>query len=79
MECPPLKDKRKFKKRAMKVTWNDTDSSSMENKEKEEVVNMCFIAINDDEVHFTDEEFKPFYIELENTLINFTFNFKNLV
>lgn len=48
MECPLLKVNRKFKKRAIKVTWDYIDSCSTENEEEEKVVNMCFMTIDDD-------------------------------
>ena len=49
--------KRRMKK-AMMVTWSESEESSEEEKEKE-VANMCFMAINDlDEVNsnFSDED-----------------------
>lgn len=50
----------------MKVTWDDTYDSLTENEEEKKVANMCFMAIDEDKVYFSNEGFKPTYIELEN-------------
>lgn len=66
VECPLLKDKKKFKKRMREVIWDGTNSSSTENEEEKEVTNMCFMVIDGDEVYFTNDESKSSYLELEN-------------
>ena len=42
---------RKFKRKAMKVTWDDLDDSSFEEEQsQEETTNMCFMTQTDSEV-----------------------------
>ena len=48
-ECPKLKSKNKGakdRKKAFKATWDDTSESEME-EEQNEVVNLCFMALED--------------------------------
>ncbi|GAV62783.1 LOW QUALITY PROTEIN: UBN2 domain-containing protein, partial [Cephalotus follicularis] len=49
LDCP--KYKKKEKKKAMIATWSDSDDSSLDEHENEEIANIAFIAIeNDNEV-----------------------------
>ena len=49
-DCPMKKSKNKFKKKAMKATWSDSDSSSSEEEEEEkEMSNLALMAIGDDD------------------------------
>ncbi|KAL2498572.1 Uncharacterized protein Adt_24122 [Abeliophyllum distichum] len=47
IECP---NKKKFtKKKALQATWDDSDEDDLEEDEvQEEIVNMCFMAIEDE-------------------------------
>ena len=58
-DCPLWKSESKTrKKKAMMVTWSESEESSEEENEKE-VANMCFMAIDElDEVNsnFSDED-----------------------
>ncbi|GAV87766.1 UBN2 domain-containing protein [Cephalotus follicularis] len=48
-ECPKLKkQKDNFKKKAMIATWSDSDDSSSDDKENEEVANIAFMAMEDE-------------------------------
>ncbi|GAV80483.1 UBN2 domain-containing protein, partial [Cephalotus follicularis] len=48
-ECPKLKKKKdNFKKKAMIATWSDSDDSSSDDKENEEVANIAFMAMEDE-------------------------------
>ncbi|GAV72155.1 UBN2 domain-containing protein, partial [Cephalotus follicularis] len=52
------------KKKAMVATWDDSDPSSSEEESDEEVANIAFMAIeeeNEDEVNFTFDELKNAY------------------
>jgi hypothetical protein len=70
VDCPQLKNKRRFKRRAFKVTLDDSDTESSES-EQEEMANMCFMANTDDEVSSSNDFFSdnespsPTYDELE--------------
>ncbi|GAV57991.1 LOW QUALITY PROTEIN: UBN2 domain-containing protein, partial [Cephalotus follicularis] len=46
-DCPKLK-KRKDKKKAMIATWSDSDDSSSDEDENEEIANIAFMAMEDD-------------------------------
>ncbi|GAV71990.1 UBN2 domain-containing protein, partial [Cephalotus follicularis] len=46
-DCPKCK-KKKDKKKAMIATWSDSDDSSSDEDENEEIANIAFIAIEDD-------------------------------
>ena len=49
-ECPKLKSKNKRakdRKKAFKATWDDTSKSERE-EEQDEVANLCFMALEDD-------------------------------
>ncbi|GAV89359.1 zf-CCHC domain-containing protein [Cephalotus follicularis] len=46
-DCPKYK-KKKDKKKAMIATWSDSDDSSLDEIENEEVANIAFMAIEDD-------------------------------
>ncbi|GAV59425.1 zf-CCHC domain-containing protein [Cephalotus follicularis] len=45
--CPKLK-KKKDKKKAMIATWSDIDNSSSDEDENEEIANIAFLAMEDD-------------------------------
>ena len=36
-DCPESRDKKKYKRKAMKVTWDDTDDSPSEEEQSQEV------------------------------------------
>ncbi|GAV92548.1 UBN2 domain-containing protein, partial [Cephalotus follicularis] len=71
-DCPNLKKKDKEhskKKKAMVATWDDSDPSSSEEERDEEVANIAFMAIeeeNEDEVNFTFDELQNAYENLFN-------------
>ncbi|GAV89897.1 zf-CCHC domain-containing protein, partial [Cephalotus follicularis] len=80
-ECPNLKKKAQFKrkneyskkKKAMVATWDDSDPSSSEEESDEEVANIAFMAIEEEdefEVNFTFDElqiaYENFFNEYEN-------------
>ncbi|GAV83276.1 hypothetical protein CFOL_v3_26724, partial [Cephalotus follicularis] len=46
-DCPKLK-KKKDKKKEMIATWSDSDDSSSDKDENEEIANIAFMAIQDD-------------------------------
>ncbi|GAV82337.1 LOW QUALITY PROTEIN: UBN2 domain-containing protein, partial [Cephalotus follicularis] len=46
-DCPKLK-KKKDKKKAMIATWSDSDDSSSDEDENEEITNIAFMAMEDD-------------------------------
>ncbi|GAV67868.1 zf-CCHC domain-containing protein [Cephalotus follicularis] len=86
-DCPNLKKKEKFnkehskKKKAMVATWDDSDPSSSEEESDEEVVNIAFMAIeeeNEDEVNFTFDELQNAYENLFNEYENVCFKNKSL-
>ncbi|GAV91045.1 zf-CCHC domain-containing protein, partial [Cephalotus follicularis] len=83
-ECPNLTKKMQFKKRneyskkkkAMVATWSDSDSSSSEEESDEEVAQIAFMAIEDEEeneVNFTFDElqnaYENLYVEYENVCL----------
>ncbi|GAV87119.1 hypothetical protein CFOL_v3_30545, partial [Cephalotus follicularis] len=48
-DCPNLK-KKKDKKKAMIATWSNSDDSSLDEDEKEEIANIAFMAMEDKNV-----------------------------
>ncbi|GAV65547.1 UBN2 domain-containing protein, partial [Cephalotus follicularis] len=46
-DCPKLK-KKKYKKKSMIATWSDSDDSSSDEDENEEIANIAFMAMEDD-------------------------------
>ncbi|GAV76430.1 UBN2 domain-containing protein, partial [Cephalotus follicularis] len=46
-DCPKLK-KKKDKKKAMITTWSDIDDSSSDEDENEEIANIAFMAMEDE-------------------------------
>ena len=65
-DCRELKDKRKSKRKAMKVTWDDSyDSSSEEEQSLEETANMCFMAHTTSEVSDSKTTIHLSYDKLE--------------
>ncbi|GAV91569.1 zf-CCHC domain-containing protein/UBN2 domain-containing protein, partial [Cephalotus follicularis] len=78
-DCPNLKKKEKAKskkKKAFVATWDDSDPSSSEEESDEEVANIAFMAIeeeNEDEVNFSFDElqnaYEKLYIEYENVCL----------
>ena len=77
-DCPRLKKEgKKFKRKALKVTWDDSEGSESEQEESEnEMANFCLMAKEDevsllnidDELH-SYEELQDAYDELcENTI-----------
>ncbi|GAV89757.1 zf-CCHC domain-containing protein [Cephalotus follicularis] len=83
-DCPNLKKKDKEhskKKKAMVATWDDSDPSSSEEESDEEVANIAFMAIeeeNEDEVNFTFDELKNAYENLFNEYENVCLKNKSL-
>jgi len=69
-DCPLLKSSKKFKKKAMKATWDDSDES--ESGSDEEVANFCFMAHSDNCDEQDDEVTleSPSYDELFETFEN---------
>ncbi|GAV57113.1 zf-CCHC domain-containing protein/UBN2 domain-containing protein, partial [Cephalotus follicularis] len=47
LDCPKLK-KNKDKKKATIATWSDSDDSSSDEDENEEIANIAFVAMEDD-------------------------------
>ncbi|GAV72639.1 zf-CCHC domain-containing protein/UBN2 domain-containing protein, partial [Cephalotus follicularis] len=83
-DCPNLKKKDKEhskKKKAMVATWDDSDPSSSEEGSDEEVANIAFMAIeeeNEDEVNFTFDELQNAYENLFNEYENVCLKNKSL-
>ncbi|GAV81660.1 LOW QUALITY PROTEIN: zf-CCHC domain-containing protein/UBN2 domain-containing protein, partial [Cephalotus follicularis] len=86
-ECPNLKKKEKFnkeqskKKKAFVATWDDSDPSSSEEESDEEVANIAFMAIeeeDEDEVNFTFDELQNAYENLFNEYKNVCIKNKSL-
>ncbi|GAV71295.1 hypothetical protein CFOL_v3_14789, partial [Cephalotus follicularis] len=48
VDCPQLKKKKLFKKKALKA-WHLSDAESSEDEVTEQVANLCFMALSDDE------------------------------
>ncbi|GAV84401.1 zf-CCHC domain-containing protein/UBN2 domain-containing protein, partial [Cephalotus follicularis] len=75
-DCPNLKKKEKAKskkKKAFVATWDDSDPSSSEEESDEEVANIAFMPIeeeNEDEVNFTFDELQIAYENLFNEYEN---------
>ncbi|GAV74453.1 UBN2 domain-containing protein [Cephalotus follicularis] len=78
-EFPNLKKKEKFNKeqskkmKAFVATWDDSDPSSSEEESDEEVANIAFMAIeeeDEDEVNFTFDELQNAYENLFNEYKN---------
>ena len=71
-DCSKFKDKRKFKRKTMKVTWDDSNESpSKEEQSQEEKTNMCFMGHTNSEVsdsestiHMSYDEFEEAFEEL---------------
>jgi hypothetical protein len=64
-ECPIVKRMKKFKKKAMAATWGESDtSSSDEESHKTETANICYMAMEEDEV--TNDQPDYTYDELQN-------------
>ncbi|GAV76001.1 zf-CCHC domain-containing protein/UBN2 domain-containing protein [Cephalotus follicularis] len=48
VDCPQLKKKKLFKKKALKA-WHRSDDESSDDEVTEQVANLCFMALSDDE------------------------------
>ncbi|GAV72712.1 zf-CCHC domain-containing protein, partial [Cephalotus follicularis] len=48
VDCPQLKKKKLFKKKALKA-WHLSDDESSDEEVTEQVENLCFMALSDDE------------------------------
>ncbi|GAV83402.1 zf-CCHC domain-containing protein, partial [Cephalotus follicularis] len=48
VDCPQLKKKKLFKKKALKA-WHHSDEDSSDDEVTEKVANICFMALSDDE------------------------------
>ncbi|GAV76960.1 zf-CCHC domain-containing protein, partial [Cephalotus follicularis] len=48
VDCPQLKKKKLFKKKALKA-WHLSDDESSEDEVTEQVANLCFMALSDDD------------------------------
>ncbi|GAV90107.1 zf-CCHC domain-containing protein, partial [Cephalotus follicularis] len=48
VDCPQLKKKKLFKKKALKA-WHLSDDESSDDEVTEQVANLCFMALSDDE------------------------------
>ncbi|GAV68168.1 UBN2 domain-containing protein, partial [Cephalotus follicularis] len=48
VDCPQLKKKKLFKKKALKA-WHLSDDESSKDEVTEQVANLCFMALSDDE------------------------------
>ena len=78
--------RRKSKMKAMKATWDGSSKSDYENKDQEEISNMCFMAINH-EVKFlelnnesSDDEFDGLsYEKLLNDFNVLHINYENSI
>ena len=59
-DCPLLKNNGKFKSKEFKkkkdyqASWKNSDSSSSDEEEATEHVNVCFMAQEEDEVQYTE-------------------------
>ncbi|GAV91095.1 zf-CCHC domain-containing protein/UBN2 domain-containing protein [Cephalotus follicularis] len=81
-ECPNLKKKEQFKKRneyvkkkkAIVATWSDSDSSISEEESDEEVANIAFMAIEDEE----EDEVKFSFDELQDAYENLFLEYKDM-
>ena len=57
-DCPLLKNKGKFKskkfrkKKHYQASWKNSDSSSSDEEETTEHANICYMALEEDEVQF---------------------------
>ncbi|GAV88000.1 zf-CCHC domain-containing protein, partial [Cephalotus follicularis] len=83
-DCPNLKKKEKAKskkKKAFVATWDDSDPSTSKEESDEEVANIAFMAIeeeNEDEVNFTFDELQNAYENLFNEYENVCLKNKSL-
>ncbi|GAV60624.1 LOW QUALITY PROTEIN: zf-CCHC domain-containing protein/UBN2 domain-containing protein, partial [Cephalotus follicularis] len=86
-ECPNLKKKERLnkekskKKKAFVATWDDSDPSSSEEESDEEVANIAFMEIeeeDEDEVNFTFDELQIAYENLFNEYENVCLRNKSL-
>ncbi|GAV63256.1 zf-CCHC domain-containing protein/UBN2 domain-containing protein, partial [Cephalotus follicularis] len=86
-ECPNLKKKEKLNKeqskkmKAFVATWDDSDPSSSEEESDEEVANIAFMAIeeeNEDEVNFSFDELQDAYENLFHEYKNVCIKNKSL-
>ena len=78
--CPLLQNKKEniHHKRAIKTIWSDDSDSSLSDDE-EHVVNMCFMAIkNDNKVMSSDDESDLFYNELHDSFETLYNKYKKL-
>ena len=74
--CIEFKYKRKFKRKAIKVTQLDSDDiSSKEEQSQEETANMCFMAHTDSEVSDSKTTIHLSYDELEEAFEELFENF----
>ncbi|GAV80235.1 zf-CCHC domain-containing protein/UBN2 domain-containing protein, partial [Cephalotus follicularis] len=81
-ECPNLKNKAQFKKKneyskmktAMIATWDDSDPSSSEEESDEEVANIAFMEIEEEE----EDEVKFSFDELQDAYENLFHEYKNV-
>ena len=79
-DCPELKDKKRYRKKTMKVTWDDSeDSSSEEEQSHGETTNMCFMAHSDSEESDSESISPLSYNELEEAFEELHENFQKLV
>ena len=66
----------KFKRKTMKVTWDDSDdSSSEEEQSQEETTNMCFMTHTNSEVSDSKSTIHMSYDELEEAFEELHENF----
>ena len=73
VDCPLKKLKNKYKKKAMKATWSDDESSSSDEEDANEVNNLAFMAMEDDDLlDETDNEQVSNSIDFDE--LNETFN-----
>ncbi|GAV82885.1 LOW QUALITY PROTEIN: zf-CCHC domain-containing protein/UBN2 domain-containing protein, partial [Cephalotus follicularis] len=87
-ECPSLKKKEKFKKnnehskkkKAMVAIWDDSDPSISDEESDEEVANIAFMAIEEeeDEINFSFDELQDAYENLFHKYKNICLKNKSL-
>ncbi|GAV80237.1 zf-CCHC domain-containing protein/UBN2 domain-containing protein [Cephalotus follicularis] len=86
-DCPNIKKKEKFnkeqpkKKKSFVATWDDSDSSSSDEESGEEVANIAFMEIEEeeeDEVNFSFDELQEAYENLFDEFKNVCLKNKSL-
>ncbi|GAV79381.1 zf-CCHC domain-containing protein/UBN2 domain-containing protein, partial [Cephalotus follicularis] len=76
VDCPQLKKKKLFKKKALKA-WHLSDDESSDNEVTEQVANLCFMALSDDEESDNEVDDSYTFGELQFAFDELLVEFKN--